>query len=98
VGYRKEVTGTFNQGTIVEATITETADICQLLRDGYMLMIDRVDLKNAEKGKTIHALIQNIRTGQVSSHKYYTFNEEIDDTLWIENSYSHTYETEFDYS
>jgi hypothetical protein len=63
-----------------------------------MLMIDRIDLEDAMNGKGIHALIQNIATGKVSSHKRYKLNEEIDASLWFENSYSRSYETEFDYS
>lgn len=98
MGYRKEILCTFNRGSCVEALITETADICQLLRDGHMLMIDRIDLEDAMNGKGIHALIQNIATGKVSSHKRYKLNEEIDASLWFENSYSRSYETEFDYS
>jgi len=98
MGYKKEVLGTYNRGTVVEARITETADICQLLKDGYMLMIDKVDLEVANSGKTIHALIQNMRTGSIASHKYYRIPDDLDDSLWIENSYKHTYETEFDYS
>jgi hypothetical protein len=98
VGYKKEILGTFNRGTCVEALITETADICQLLSDGLMLMIDKVDLEEAKSGKTIHALIQNMRTGKIASHKYFMMTDDIDDSLWIENSYKHTYETEFDYS
>ena len=43
-------------------------------------------------------MIQNIETGMISSNKYYKFGEEIDDDLWIENEYSRSYETEFDYS
>jgi hypothetical protein len=98
VGYRKEVTGTFNRGTIVEATITETADICQLLSSGNMLMIDRVDLECARSGKSIHALILNIETGKIRSNKYYNIGADVDDDLWVENKYRHSYETEFDYS
>ena len=97
MGYKKEILRSFSRG-IVEAVITETADICQLLSDGRILMIDRADLEDAMKGKGVHALIQNIETGEVSSHKYYKLNEEIDNSLWIENKYRHSYETEFDYS
>ena len=98
MGYRKEILSSFNRGACVEALITETADICQLLSNGNMLMIDRVDLEKARGGEGIHALIQNIETGMISSNKYYKFGEEIDDDLWIENEYSRSYETEFDYS
>ena len=98
MGYRKEILGTFNHGSCVEALITETTDICQLLSNGNMLMIDRADLEAARNGKGIHALIQNIETGMISSNKYYKLCEEIDDELWIENVYSRSYETEFDYS
>ena len=98
MGYKKEVLATYNRGTVVEARITETADICQLLSDGYMLMIDKADLEVAKSGKPIHALIQNMRTGRVASHKYFRLPEDLDDSLWIENNYKHTYETEFDYS
>ena len=98
MGYKKEILGSFNRGTCVEALITETADICQLLRDGNMLMIDRVDLEDAMNGKCVHALIQNIMTGKVRSHKYYKFSEQIDESLWFETSYRRSYETEFDYS
>ena len=98
MGYRKEVTGTFNRGTIVEATITETADICQLLSSGSMLMIDRVDLEYARSGKSIHALILNIETGKMRSHRWYNIDDDIDDDLWVENKFRCSYETEFDYS
>ena len=98
MGYRKEILRSFNRGTCVEALITETADICQLLSDGNLLMIDHADLEDAMNGKGIHALIQNIATGKVSSNKYYKFNEEIDSTLWFENDFKRSYETEFDYS
>jgi hypothetical protein len=98
MGYKKEILGTFNRGTTVEAMITETSDICQLLSNGNMLMIDRVDLEKARKGEGIHALIQNIETGMIISNKYYRLSDDIDDELWIENSYSRSYETEFDYS
>jgi len=98
MGYKKEILGTFNGGTTVEAFITESTDICQLLSNGNMLMIDRADLESARNGKSIHALIQNIESGQVSSNKYYRLSDDVDDDLWIENNYSRSYETEFDYS
>ena len=98
MGYRKEILGSFNHGTCVEALITETADICQLLSNGDMLMIDRADLEKARRGDGIHALIQNIETGMISSNKHYKLGEDVDDDLWIENAYSRSYETEFDYS
>lgn len=98
MGYKKEVLATYNRGTIVEARITETADICQLLSNGYMIMMDEADLVKAREGKSIHVLIQNIETGNISSRKYYKLDPEIDDSLWIRNAYKHTYETEFDYS
>ena len=63
-----------------------------------MLMINRADLESARSGKSIHALIQNIESGQVSSNKYYRLSDDVDDDLWIENNYSRSYETEFDYS
>jgi hypothetical protein len=98
VGYRKEILGTFNRGSCVEALITESTDICQLLSNGNMLMIDRADLEAARSGKGIHALIQNIETGMIRSNKYYRLGDDIDDELWIENEYRRSYETEFDYS
>jgi hypothetical protein len=98
VGYKKEILGTFNGGTCIEAFITESADICQLLSNGNMLMIDRADLTSARSGKSIHALIQNIESGQVSSNKHFRLGDDVDDDLWIENNYSRSYETEFDYS
>jgi len=98
MGYKKEILGTFNRGTTVEAFITESADICQLLSNGNMLMIDRADLTSARSGESIHALIQNIETGMIISNKYYRLGDDIDDELWIESSFSRSYETEFDYS
>jgi hypothetical protein len=98
MGYKKVTLGTFNGGTCIEALITESADICQLLSNGNMLMIDRADLESARNGKSIHALIQNIESGRVISNKYYRLGDDVDDDLWIENNYSRSYETEFDYS
>ena len=63
-----------------------------------MLMINRADLESARSGKSIHALIQNTKTGMISSNKYYRLNDDIDDELWIESNFSRSYETEFDYS
>ena len=98
MGYKKEILGTFNRGTCVEALITETADICQLLSNGNMLMIDRADLVKARAGKSIHVLTLNTVSGQISSSKYYKIGEEVNDDLWIENKFMRSYETEFDYS
>ena len=61
-------------------------------------MIDRVDLECARSGKSIHALILNIETGKIRSNKYYNIGADVDDDLWVENKYRHSYETEFDYS
>jgi|15BtaG_2_1085339.scaffolds.fasta_scaffold37772_2 hypothetical protein len=100
MGYRKEIMRTFNRGTCIAALVTETADICQLLSNGNVLMIDRVDLEAVRRGEkfSMHAIIQNIETGAISSNKYYKLGEEVDDDLWIENDFKRSYETEFDYS
>lgn len=98
MAYKKEVLGTYNGGTCVEARITETTDICHLLSDGKMLMIDSCNLEDAKAGKRIHALIMNIETGNVMSNKYYKLDDEIEDDLWHEHEFRRSYVTEFDYS
>ena len=98
MGYKRTITGSYNQGTIVEATITETADIAQLLESGTMIMIDKSDLEKARAGKSIHALFHNLQTGQITGNKHYQISESIDDSLWVETEFKRTWDTEFDYS
>jgi hypothetical protein len=101
VGYKKEVLscsrGSSGERTIQEQLITITTDIAQVLPDGRFLMIDSDDLKKAEEGKRIFAIIRDLVTGNQTSNKYYKFGEHILPSMWGEYEYRYQYETEKDY-